>query len=110
MITINENDGYIIMTRGDTFCAQLTLSQIDGGEEYVPSQNDVITFELKRFPYDSGNPVLSKTVDNESLLLRLSPEDTASLPYGEYAYKCVIVYEDGNVDTFIDGVTLNLVP
>lgn len=109
MITIND-DGYIIMTRGDTLCAELSLAQIDGGEEYVPGSGDVITFEMKRFPYDSGEPDLSKTVDNESLILRLSPDDTESLPYGEYAYKCIITYEDGNVDTFIDGVTLNLVP
>lgn len=105
---VNITNNTITMTRGDSLSLELSL--LNGENVYTPQEGDVITFEVLGFPYDGEDPVLTKTIPNDTLLLELAPEDTASLGLGAYSYKMKITYADGYVDTFIDNAYLLLNP
>lgn len=107
---IEINDATITMTKGDTLCAQLTLKMKQSGETYTPVEGDEIEFEMRRLPFDKGDPALEKSIDTSTLLFELDPEDTAELDCGEYVYKMRMTYADGFVDTFIDDERLILTP
>lgn len=107
---IEITDGTIKMTRGDTLAAQLILKMKQSGEAYTPVEGDEIDFEMRRLPFDKGEPVLEKSIDTSTLMFELEPEDTADLDCGEYAYKMRMTYADGSVDTFIDDARLKLTP
>ena len=107
---IEINDSTITMTKGDTLCAQLTLKMKQSGEPYTPVEGDEIEFEMRRLPFDKGDPALEKSIDTETMMFELEPSDTAELDSGEYSYKMRMVYADGTVDTFIDGARLTLTP
>ena len=108
--------GYdITLTRGDTFMAQLNLTR--NGEAYTPEQGDVIRFALKhnilkadRSDYKDTNPLINKTIPNDTLTLTLVQSDTKTLAFGEYVYDIEITFEDGTVDTFIAECNFVIAP
>lgn len=91
----------IKLTRGDTFKATVSILQSDG-TAYVPDNDDVIVFAVKRSFRDS-DAVITKTLDNSTLLLELAPADTKDLPFGQYVYDIQLTYANTDVDTFIQG-------
>lgn len=95
----------IKMTRGDTL--SLTITIMNGAEPYEVQAGDVIRFALKK-TYQDAEPLIEKTIDNETLGLQLEPEDTKELPFGSYVYDIEITMEDGTVDTFIAEANLTL--
>lgn len=104
MYTITDN--YIVLTRGDTFLAQVNISTVEG-EPYTPVEGDLITFSVRR-RYTS-RVVISKTVPVDTLILELVPADTADLDVGVYVYDIDIIFPNGRKDTFIKG-KLKLTP
>ena len=97
----------IFLTRGDTLLLQLELKDIEGNA-YTPQPGDVITFALKhnrlnakRTDYYDQEPLITKTISNDTLILELAPTDTKELEFGEYAYEVSITFANGRVDTFI---------
>ena len=96
----------ITLTKGDSFYCQLTLKK--DGQTYTPEQGDVIRFAMKKDIFDA-QPVISKTVPNESLILHLDPTDTKTLALGKYIYDLEITFADGDIDTFINQAEFNLV-
>ncbi len=106
MVSITNNT--ITMTRGDSLSLELSL--MNGENVYTPQEGDVITFEVLGFPYDGEDPVLTKTIPNDTLLLELAPADTASLSLGAHYYNTRIIFADGFVDTFINNAHLLLNP
>ena len=110
MVTVSRNS--IMMTRGDTLKVQVGIS-IDG-EPYTPDTNDVVRFAVKhqtmnaaKTEYTDSDPLILKTIPNDTLLLVLEPGDTKSLGFGTYDFDIQITFADGVVDTFISG-TLKL--
>ena len=99
-------DTKITLTRGDTFKTVITIKNHDG-EEYQPQEGDVVRFAMKK-KYKDEKPLLVKILDNEDLLLELTPEDTKSFNYGDYVYDIEITLSNGEVYTFIDRATLIL--
>lgn len=97
----------IYLTRGDTFIAQIEITQ--GDEPYTPAEGDVIIFAVKNSTmtlghgnYTDATPIISKTIPNTDLILQLDPADTAELDFGNYVYDVSITFADsGVVDTFI---------
>lgn len=93
----------ISLTRGDSMLVQLELEK--GDETFTPATGDVIKFSVSRVP--KGNPgyslLISKTVNNDTLILELLPEDTADLDYGSYLFDLEITYASGEIDTFASG-------
>lgn len=112
--TVKKNA--ISLTRGDTFIGKVDLYDNDG-EPYTPASEDVIRFALKHDKMDSGktsyvdtNPVLTKVIPNDTLVLRIDSADTKQLPFGAYVYDIQITFEDGTVDTFITTAPFQLTP
>ena len=105
----------IQMTRGDTVIVQIGIKR--NGEPYIPVQGDVIRFAMKhpamtpkKTRYVDTDPILIKLIPNDILQLRLDPQDTAELDFGDYVYDIQITFEDGSVDTFIAEAKLQLLP
>lgn len=96
----------ITLTRGDTLRIHLTLTT-DDGEPYIPQEGDVIRFAMKK-NYTDDEPLIYKTLDNDTLTLKLDPVDTKSLEFGSYVYDIQLTTADGDVDTFIYRSKLKL--
>ena len=73
MYKIRNNQ--IFLTRGDSACIILTIED-DDGNEYTPSANDIITFTVKKSPYNK-KVLIQHTFSNNKLFI--SPEDTMNL-------------------------------
>ena len=110
MVSVDGNK--ITMTRGDTL--RLKVGIVVDGEEYTPELYDSVRFALKhsemnqqKTEYKDSDPLINKTIPNDTLILELEPEDTKSLGFGKYDYDVQITFADGTVDTFISD-TLKL--
>ena len=106
----------IYMTRGDTLIAEVSVMQ-DATTPYEPTTGDVLTFALKHSRMKTGNrdfaderPLITKTIPNNTLLLRLDPQDTKSLDFGDYKYEISMTFANGQVDTFIDDAPFIITP
>lgn len=89
----------ITLTRGDTMKIQVSITNSDG-EPYIPEPTDVIRFAMKK-DYTDQNPLITKIIPNDTLILQLDPVDTKSLEFGEYVYDIQLTNGDGEIDTFI---------
>ncbi len=97
----------ITATRGDTVKVQLELIDSEGNV-YTPAASDVIRFAMKE-SYDDAEPILLKVIPNDTLILKLDPEDTKNLSQpSSYVYDLQITYANGDVDTFIDKAKFKL--
>ena len=92
-------DDAIVVTRGDTYIAKISVSDSDG-RIIKPTIDDIITFTVKQ-TYNDSNPVIVKTIPSDTLILYLEPSDTKSLDFGTYVYDIQIAFDDGRVDTII---------
>ena len=103
-----EIDGTTIkMTRGDTLRTQVILLDAQD-QEYVPQEGDVIRFVAKKACTDP-EPLLVKTIPNETQFLVLDPADTKDLEApGTFVYDIQITFANGDVDTFISKAKLKL--
>lgn len=102
MVTVVNNT--ITLVRGDTVEIPVTI-RLRNGEEYVPSEGDVIRFALKG-SYDDNDPVLiHKVLTNESPIIRLEACETKALVAQKkpYVYDVELTTAHGYVDTFIRG-------
>lgn len=103
------NGTTISLTRGDTFLAKITMKR--NGEDYTPAEGDVVRFAMTTSPINpSRQPIITKVIPNDTLVLRLEPADTKQLRFGNYSYDIQITFANGDVDTFIDNATLILTP
>ena len=89
----------IILTRGDTMRIKLNIKKYDG-EDYIPSEGDVIRFALKK-RYSDPESLLLIPIPTDTLILEINPNDTKPLNFGIYVYDIQITYANGDVDTFI---------
>lgn len=106
MASVVENNK-IFLTRGDTFEATISMQRKDG-TAYVPQEGDVITFALKEAKMTPGNqdfvnkdPLVFKTIPNNTMLLSITPNDTKGLKFGNYKYDVEITKANGRNFTFI---------
>lgn len=109
------NGTTIKMTRGDTVIIQVSINR--DGTAYTPVAGDKIRFAAKHTKFNSKNtqftdlnPVIEKTIPYDTMVLRLDPNDTKGLEFGNYTYDIQITFEDGVVDTFIAEAQLVLLP
>lgn len=111
--TVSNNE--IKMTRGDTLIVPIDIRV--NGQPYTPTSGDSIRFALKTPRMTSGNkqfvdkePLLIKQVPTTTMMLRIEPEDTKPLDFGEYVYDLQITFADGQVATFIETSKFTLKP
>ena len=109
----------ITMTRGDTLRVKVDIFRTVGEEKipYIPTGNDAIRFAVKhptmnatRTEYTDQNPLITKVIPTDTLILTLFPADTKPLGFGEYVYDIELTMEDGTVDTFISEAKFTLSP
>ena len=96
----------IRLTRGDTLKLKLNIFSSDG-EPYKPVEGDVIRFAMKKSYYDT-EPLISRVIPNDTLILQLNPNDTKPLDFGKYVYDIELTNEYGEVDTFITKASIRL--
>lgn len=94
---VNGTD--IELTRGDTFKRTLVLTDA-AGNPFTPAEGDEIRFALKKKVKDE-TVLINRVIPNDTLLLKIDPEDTKELAFGDYVYDIQITYANGEVDTFI---------
>lgn len=106
----------ITMTRGDTLIVTVEILD-EQGQAYEPVSGDSVRFALKsakmklgRTDYADVNPLISKTIPMDTLVLRLNPADTASLQFGDYRYDIELTHASGVVDTFINNALFVIAP
>ena len=103
----------IKLTRGDTLRVSVSITK--GKEPYTPQDGEVVRFALKpptlnakKSEYIQPDPLILKTIPNDTMLLVLEPNDTKQLGFGEYEYDIEITLLDGTVDTFITATKFTL--
>lgn len=93
----------IIATKGDTVKMPFVVTNNDGSV-YQVQDDDVINFGLKE-KYEDAECLIEKTIDNNTLTLVLSHEDTKDLKVGiGYKYDIQIIRNTDEVHTFISGI------
>lgn len=73
---------------------------------YKPQEEDIILFSVFN-NYTDSEPIFTREIPHD-MKLELTAEETAQMKYGTYVYTIKIIYEDGIVDTFLNG-TLSIV-
>ena len=103
----------ITLTRGDTLRVKIDIFKDD--EPYYPVEGDMVRFALKNTnktpdgtEYVDQEPLITKNIPIDTMILELEPEDTKSLGFKTYVYDLEITFADGTVDTFITEATFNL--
>ena len=108
-------DGTTIhLTRGDTFETVVQPKQANGSV-YSPVEGDTVRFALKSnvllaTGYADSEPLIEKTIPNDTMILEIAPSDTKQLAFGDYVYDVELTYADGTVDTFINNALFKIVP
>lgn len=106
MYTVKKTS--ITLTRGDTFKAQISMTDKDGNP-YEPKEGDAVRFAMKKSYNDPDDKVLIvKNIPIDTLILTLDPEDTKELPFGQYVYDIQLTTAAGEIDTFITKASLTL--
>lgn len=91
---------HIYITKGDVGRAKLIINNKTDGTIYEPSENDIITFYLKKNKRQE-NPILEKRIfDNEFVIERT---DTIELFEGDYWFSIKIVLVNGDINTIMSG-------
>lgn len=111
MVQIKNNT--IRMTRGDTLLLRVNVTI--GGTPYVLLPGDTVRFALKSDSMDyykkqfkETTPLVLKDIPTDTMLLRLDPEDTKGLDFGDYVYDIQITFADSFVRTFIADTKFTL--
>lgn len=109
------DDNKVTMTRGDS--GSLTVTIFRNGEVYTPVEGEVVKFYLKHAALNSrgtdfsdAEPLVTKDVPIDTLVVQFDPEDTKHLGFGEYVYDVEITLVGGVVDTFINNEQFILAP
>lgn len=111
MVQIKNN--VIRMTRGDTLLLRVRVTV--GGVPYVPMEGDSVRFALKRDDMDyykkqfkDAAPLVVRDIPTDTMLLRLEPEDTKGLDFGDYVYDVQLTFASGFVRTVIADTKITL--
>lgn len=110
------NGTTISLTRGDTLKVLITLTTKDKNP-YTPVAADRIRFALKsakmnvnKTEFVDKEPLIIKNIPYDSMQLKLDPEDTKELPFGNYKYDLQITFANNEVDTFISNADFIITP
>lgn len=113
---INITGNTIEMTRGDTLIVTVQIYD-DQGQAYTPAEGDAVRFALKsaemtlgRKDFKDAEPLISKTIPTDTLVLQLNPADTKGLDFGTYVYDIELTHASGVVDTFIANQKFVIAP
>lgn len=96
------NSGIIELIRGDT--AEFDVEVADqNGNPYELQPGDKLEFTVKKKSTDEV-PLIHKT----GSYVRINPEDTNVLEFGNYVYDVQLTLADGKVDTIVPMNTIRI--
>lgn len=87
----------IVLTKGDVLYVKIVLEYSNDGDTYELEDGDTVEFGIT--DYDGKEVLVQKQVDTDSLLLKLTPSDTASLSI-DRVYRHGVKVVKANGDTF----------
>lgn len=102
MLKVENN--IISLTRGDSAFLNVEITN-DEGETYELEHGDVCEFTVKKYT-SSENVLIQKEVLNGEI--RISPDDTKNLEYGQYVYDVQVTMANGDVATVIPPTPINI--
>lgn len=105
-MSYNISGTTITLTRGDTFTANVTITQPDG-TAYLPVAGDHIRFAMKS-SFEESTPLLTKDIPIDTMTLVIKPEDTKPLDFKQYVYDIELTKASGEVDTFITKAKIKI--
>lgn len=113
MFKIDPDTKHIYLTRGNSCKIDITPLCDCDSDAIILSDNDKVIFTMAA---PSGRVYLQKILtsndydglDDMSLNLILTPEDTINIKPLEYRYDVLLVYEDGASSTFISNAKFSL--
>ena len=105
MLRINNDTIYL--TKGDSAYFNIQVFTPDG-KEYFLRNNDKIVFYFSKFPCETVSkrkmhpPLFTKEFIDKTI--RIDPQDTDYIDYGEYYWKCELQYANGrDIDSVCGG-------
>ena len=114
---VNIQGTTINMTRGDSLIATVSPKDKATGQDYVVQEGDSFRFVMRnkkmtsdKSAFVDADPLLTKEIPSDTLILELEPEDTKPFGFGAYFYDIQLTTAQGLVDTFIYEATINLKP
>ena len=102
MLKVENN--VISMTRGDTALLNVEITN-DLGEIYELEEGDICELTVKKYT-SSDNVLIKKNVVNGEI--KISPDDTRNLDYGQYVYDVQVTMANGDVATVIPPSPFNV--
>ena len=106
MFDIFDNNA-IYLTQGNSASIEITPLNTISGDPYLLEDGDVMVFTVKN---KTGQTVIQKFFtsadlpdEGSSIVCDIIPQDTESIPTGEYVYDVFIRFNDGDVVTFISS-------
>ena len=95
----------ITMVRGDTLKLTLTDIKLSDGTEYVLSDSDIVSLDVKKYAADK-TAIISKSATKADyidggLQFVFLPVDTVNLPIGDYYFDVRLFVDDDNIYTII---------
>ena len=101
MLTVTGNQIYL--TQRDSAYLQIVLKD-NSGNEYTPYAGDKIYFKVRKNIF-GDTIILAKEIPKDTLVLELTPEDTANLEITSYRYEVEVSTLQGQNFTVInDGI------
>lgn len=95
-------NGKIQLTRGDTAIMNCSVVNQDAEKtEYIMQDGDVLVFTVRSEPKSDSSDgyLIQKTFIDKQI--KLVPEDSNSIPYGEYIYDVQLTFANGDINTII---------
>lgn len=108
MLLVNE-DGSIMLTRGDTAWLGVTIDHVinqETKESYEVKETDTLELSIKK-RYKDDVPLVYKKITGPNAF-HIEPKDTEGLKFGRYWYDVQLTTEYGDVITIIEPTTFEI--
>ena len=106
MLSVKNN--IISISRGDTGYLDLIIKNPTNPNQIYELRNgDTLVFTLKR-TVNSPDVIIDK--EFEGNILKLTEMDTIGLEYGNYSYKVVLYFANGDTNTIIEPSVFRVKP
>lgn len=106
MLRVKNN--MIELTRGDSAYLDIVIKNPTNPNQIYNLRNgDTLVFELKR---TVTSPVVILSKEFEDNVLNIEPTDTVGLEIGDYSYKVILYFSNGEPNTVIEPSVFRISP
>lgn len=97
---VNDRNTNFKIVKGDTFVQKVKI-YTDDLLLYVPSEDDIILLQIFN-RYTDPEPIFEREIPHDMYFV-MNAEETAQMKIGHYVYTIKLIFENGVVDTFMNG-------